>query len=72
MHSKAKQTETLESGKEKGLFAELGKGDGQIVSKNPTLVVPAVAQRDQQCLCSGRDTGSISNPLKWVKDSVLP
>ena len=33
--------------------------------------VPAVVQWDCQCLCSGRDVGSIRGPVQWVKDLVL-
>ena len=33
--------------------------------------VPAVAQQDGQCLCRGRDEGSIPDPVQWVKDPAL-
>lgn len=36
------------------------------------LRVPTMAQGDQQCLCSGRDVGSMPRLTPWVKDPALP
>ena len=36
-----------------------------------SIGVPNVVQKDQQCLCGGRDMGSIPGLVQWVKGLML-